>query len=109
MTKYKESKAASTTKTYDRNALEGDTENLYEALSIIAKRSNQINLDIKKELHEKLEEFATHNDSLEEIFENKEQIEVSRFYERLPKPHAMAIEEWLNDKVYHRRTDEPKL
>lgn len=109
MTKYRESKAASTTKTYDRNALERDTENLYEALSIIAKRSNQINLDIKKELHEKLEEFATHNDSLEEIFENKEQIEVSRFYERLPKPHAMAIEEWLNDKVYHRRTDEPKL
>jgi DNA-directed RNA polymerase subunit K/omega len=109
MTKYRESKAASTTKTYDRNALEGDTKNLYEALSIIAKRSNQINLDIKKELHEKLEEFATHNDSLEEIFENKEQIEVSRFYERLPKPHAIAIEEWLNDKVYHRRTDEPKL
>lgn len=109
MTKYRESKAALTTKTYDRNALEGDTSNLYEALSIIAKRSNQINLDIKKELHEKLEEFATHNDSLEEIFENKEQIEVSRFYERLPKPHAMAIEEWLNDNVYHRRTDDPKI
>ena len=65
-------------------------------------------MDIKKELHEKLDEFATHNDSLEEIFENKEQIEVSRFYERLLKPHAMAIEEWLNDKIYHRRTDEPK-
>ena len=109
MTKYRESKAALTTKTYDRNALEGSTDNPYEALSIIAKRSNQINLDIKKELHEKLEEFATHNDSLEEIFENKEQIEVSRFYERLPKAHAMAIEEWLNDNVYHRRTDEPKL
>ena len=109
MTKYRESKAALTSKTYDRNEMEGSTENIYEALSIIAKRSNQINLDIKKELHEKLDEFATHNDSLEEIFENKEQIEVSRFYERLPKPHAMAIEEWLNDKVYHRRTDEPKI
>ena len=109
MTKYRESKAALTSKTYDRNEMEGSTENIYEALSIIAKRSNQINLDIKKELHEKLEEFATHNDSLEEIFENKEQIEVSRFYERLPKPHAMAIEEWLNDKIYHRRTDEPKF
>ena len=59
-------------------------------------------------MHEKLEEFATHNDSLEEILENKEQIEVSRFYERLPKPHAMAIEEWLNDKIYFRHTDEPK-
>jgi len=109
MTKYRESKAALTSKTYDRNEMEGSTESIYEALSIIAKRSNQINLDIKKELHEKLDEFATHNDSLEEIFENKEQIEVSRFYERLPKPHAMAIEEWLNDKIYHRRTDEPKI
>ena len=109
MTKYRESKAALTSKTYDRNEMEGSTENIYQALSIIAKRSNQINLDIKKELHEKLDEFATHNDSLEEIFENKEQIEVSRFYERLPKPHAMAIEEWLNDKIYHRRTDEPKI
>ena len=109
MTKYRESKAALTSKTYDRNEMEGNTENIYEALSIIAKRSTQINLDIKKELHEKLEEFATHNDSLEEIFENKEQIEVSRFYERLPKPHAMAVEEWLNNNIYHRQTDEPKI
>ena len=106
MTKYRNSKAALTSKTYDRNSIESATENLYEALSIIAKRSAQINLDIKKELHEKLEEFATHNDSLEEIFENKEQIEVSRFYERLPKPHAIAVEEWLNDNIYHRNTDE---
>ena len=109
MTKYRESKAALTSKTYDRNEMEGNVENIYEALSIIAKRSIQINLDIKKELHEKLDEFATHNDSLEEIFENKEQIEVSRFYERLPKPHAMAIEEWLNKNIYHRQTDEPKI
>ena len=109
MTKYIESKAALTSKTYDKNEMEGNFENIYEALSIIAKRSTQINLDIKKELHEKLEEFATHNDSLEEIFENKEQIEVSRFYERLPKPHAMAIEEWLNKNIYHRQTDEPKI
>jgi len=108
MTKYRESKAAQTTKTYNRNKIESNTENIYEALSIIAKRSQQINLEIKKELHEKLDEFATHNDSLEEIFENKEQIEVSRFYERLPKPHAMAIEEWLNDKIYSRQTEDPK-
>jgi len=106
MTKYRDSKAASTTKTYNRNELESNTENIYEALSIIAKRSQQINLDIKKELHEKLDEFATHNDSLEEIFENKEQIEVSRFYERLPKPHAIAVQEWLEDKVYHRDSSE---
>lgn len=107
MTKYRESNAALNSKTYDRNKLEEPTENIYEALAIIAKRSIQINLDIKKELHEKLEEFATHNDSLEEIFENKEQIEVSRFYERLPKPHALAVEEWLNEKIYHRNTEEP--
>tara|TARA_Y100000741_G_scaffold352397_1_gene324452 strand:+ start:200 stop:532 length:333 start_codon:yes stop_codon:yes gene_type:complete len=106
MTKYRESKASLTTKTYNKNDIEIKTENIYEALSIIAKRTNQINLDIKKELHEKLDEFATHNDSLEEIFENKEQIEVSKFYERLPKPHAIAIEEWLNDRIYHRNTDE---
>ena len=108
MTKYRESNAALNSKTYDRNKLEAPTENIYEALAIIAKRSIQINLDIKKELHEKLEEFATHNDRLEEIFENKEQIEVSRFYERLPKPHALAVEEWLNEKIYHRNTEEPK-
>lgn len=106
MTKYRERKAALTTKTYNRNKIEDLTGNIYEAVSIISKRSAQINLDIKKELHEKLDEFATHNDSLEEIFENKEQIEVSKFYERLPKPHALAIEEWLNDKIYFRNTEE---
>ena len=106
MTKYRESKASLTTKTYNKDDIELNTNNIYEALSIIAKRTNQINIDIKKELHEKLDEFATHNESLEEIFENKEQIEVSKFYERLPKPHAIAIEEWLNDRIYHRNTDE---
>ena len=106
MTKYRESKAPASTTTYDKNQVEGETKNIYEAIAIIAKRSSQINLDIKKELHEKLEEFATHNDSLEEIFENKEQIEVSKFYESLPKPHALAVDEWLNDRVYHRNTEE---
>lgn len=106
MTKYRESKASLTTKTYDKDNIEKPTENIYEALSIISKRSTQINHDIKKELHEKLEEFATYNDSLEEIFENKEQIEVSKFYERLPKPHAIAVQEWLEDKVYHRDSSE---
>ena len=99
---YKETNAPLSTITYDKNEIEAPTENIYEAISIIAKRANQINSDIKNELVEKLEEFATYNDSLEEVFENKEQIEVSKFYERLPKPTAMAIEEWLNDKVYHR-------
>ncbi|MEK9604321.1 MAG: DNA-directed RNA polymerase subunit omega [Flavobacteriaceae bacterium] len=107
MTKYRSSNAPASTSTYNRERIEAPTENIYEALSIISKRSNQINLDIRKELHEKLDEFATHNDSLEEIFENKEQIEVSKFYERLPKPHAIAIEEWFNDKIYHRNTEDP--
>ena len=106
MTKYRKSQAPISTTTYDKNEVEAETNNIYEASSIIAKRSMQINLDIKKELHEKLEEFATHNDSLEEIFENKEQIEVSKFYESLPKPHALAVEEWLQNRVYHRNTEE---
>jgi DNA-directed RNA polymerase subunit K/omega len=99
---YKDTKAPLSTITYDKNEIEAPTENIYEAISIIAKRANQINSDLKKELVDKLDEFATYNDSLEEVFENKEQIEVSKFYERLPKPTAMAIEEWLNGKVYHR-------
>ncbi|MDB9853536.1 MAG: DNA-directed RNA polymerase subunit omega [Flavobacteriales bacterium] len=99
---YKETNAPLSTITYDKNEIEAPTENIYEAISIIAKRANQINSDIKNELVEKLEEFATYNDSLEEVFENKEQIEVSKFYERLPKPTAMAVEEWLQGKVYHR-------
>jgi hypothetical protein len=106
MTKYRNSNAPASTSTYNRESIESPTENIYQALSIISKRSNQINLDIRKELHEKLDEFATQNDSLEEIFENKEQIEVSKYYERLPKPHAIAIEEWLNDNIYHRNTED---
>ncbi len=103
---YKETKAPVSTITYNREALEAPTENIYEAISIIAKRANQINSDLKKELVDKLDEFATYNDSLEEVFENKEQIEVSKFYERLPKPSAIAVEEWLDGKIYHRSPEE---
>lgn len=94
------------TTTYDRNQIDEPTENIYEAISIISRRAEQINTEIKKELIDKLEEFATYNDSLEEIFENKEQIEVSKFYEKLPKPHALAVQEWLTDKIYFRNTEE---
>ncbi|MEJ2113026.1 MAG: DNA-directed RNA polymerase subunit omega [Flavobacteriaceae bacterium] len=94
------------TATYDRNQVDEPTDNIYEAISIISRRAEQINVEIKKELIDKLEEFATYNDSLEEIFENKEQIEVSKFYERLPIPHAIAIQEWLTDKIYYRNTEE---
>lgn len=104
MSDIKNSEAPVSTVTYNRNEIDANTENIYEAISIISKRASQINLDIKKELLEKLDEFATYNDSLEEIFENKEQIEVSKFYERLPKPHALAVEEWLESKIYHRNT-----
>lgn len=102
----KNSVAPVSTVTFDKDLIDAPTGNIYEAISIISKRANQINNDIKKELLEKLDEFATYNDSLEEIFENKEQIEVSKFYERLPKPHALAVQEWLEDKIYYRNTKE---
>ncbi|WP_103071462.1 DNA-directed RNA polymerase subunit omega [Aquimarina sediminis] len=100
----KKSNAPVNTTTIDKNRIDQPTDNIYEAISVISKRATQINTDIKKELLEKLDEFATYNDSLEEIFENKEQIEVSKFYERLPKPHALAVQEWLEGKIYHRNT-----
>ncbi|ARV08133.1 hypothetical protein BTO05_00190 [Winogradskyella sp. PC-19] len=101
----KKTDAPTTTLTYNRNEIDAPTDNIYEAISVIAKRAEQINTDIRRELVDKLEEFATYNDSLEEIFENKEQIEVSKFYEKLPKPHALAVKEWLEDKIYHRNTE----
>lgn len=105
----KNSEAPVNTVTLDRDLIDGPTGNIYEAISIIAKRATQINGDIKKELLEKLDEFATYNDSLEEIFENKEQIEVSKFYERLPKPHALAVEEWLENRIYYRNTKDQEI
>ena len=82
------------------------TGNLYESIAIIAKRANQINITVKEELHNKLEEFASHTDSLEEIHENKEQIEISRAYERMPNSALLATTEFLEDKVYFRKNDE---
>ena len=105
----KNSEAPINTITIDKNLVDAPTNNIYEAISIISKRANQINGDIKKELLEKLDEFATYNDSLEEIFENKEQIEVSKFYEKLPKPHALAVQEWLENKIYYRNTQDEEI
>ena len=82
------------------------TGNLYESIAIIAKRANQINITLKEELHNKLEEFASHTDSLEEIHENKEQIEISKAYERMPNPALLATAEFLDEKVYFRKNDE---
>ena len=98
--------APTTTETYNRNEIDAPTENIYEAIYIISRRAEQINTDIRKELIDKLEEFATYNDSLEEIFENKEQIEVSKFYEKLPKPTAIAVEEWLEGNIYYRKPED---
>ena len=80
--------------------------NLFESLVIIAKRSNQINAKLKEELHSKLNEFASSNDNLEEVFENREQIEISKYYEKLPNPVIIALDEFKNDDIYYRRTDE---
>ncbi len=82
------------------------TGNLYESIAIIAKRANQINISIKEELHNKLEEFASHTDSLEEIHENKEQIEISKAYERMPNPALLSSQEFMEDKIYFRKNDE---
>jgi DNA-directed RNA polymerase subunit K/omega len=93
---------ASSTITRDLRELDVKTDNIYESLVIMSKRANQISNNIKEELHQKLSEFASSNDNLEEVFENREQIEISKYYERLPKPTLVAIQEFLDDKVYYR-------
>ncbi|HWJ89632.1 MAG TPA: DNA-directed RNA polymerase subunit omega [Flavisolibacter sp.] len=95
--------------TRDVNELKNRTGNLYESIAIIAKRANQINISVKEELHNKLEEFASHTDSLEEIHENKEQIEISRAYERMPNPALLATQEFMDSKIYYRKNEEQDL
>lgn len=85
--------------------IKAKTGNLYESIAIAAKRANQINISIREELHNKLEEFATHTDSLEEIHENKEQIEISKVYEKIPNPAILATHEFMDDKIYYRIND----
>jgi DNA-directed RNA polymerase subunit K/omega len=92
--------------TKDLNEIRSKTGNLYESIAIVAKRANQINITLKEELHNKLDEFASHTDSLEEIHENKEQIEISRAYERMPNPALLATKEFMEDKVYHRKNED---
>jgi DNA-directed RNA polymerase subunit K/omega len=95
--------------TRDVDKIAAHTGNVYESVVVISKRSRQIAINIKEELNNKLAEFATTVDNLEEVFENREQIEISRFYERLPKPTTSALEEFLEGKVmYRRRSDEVK-
>ena len=99
---YKKSNAPTNTVTRDVMNLCDQTGNIYESVAIIGKRANQISADIKNELGKKLNEFATRGDSLEETFENREQIEISRFYERMPKPTLIATHEFIEGKVYFR-------
>ena len=99
---YRKSKATSNTVTRDVQELWKDTGNIYESVAIIAKRANQISVEIKQDLSKKLAEFASYNDSLDEVFENREQIEISRYYEKLPKPTLLATQEFIEGEVYWR-------
>ena len=92
--------------TKDLNEIKLKTGNVYESIAIIDKRAGQINISLKEELHNKLEEFASHTDSLEEIHENKEQIEISKAYEKMPNPALLATQEFMEDKVYFRKNEE---
>jgi DNA-directed RNA polymerase subunit K/omega len=80
--------------------------NIYEALAIISKRANQLSVQVKEELNKKLEDFASYTDTLDEVYENREQIEISRYFERLPKPTLMAVQEWLDNEIYYRNPEE---
>ena len=106
---YKKTNASVTTITRNLMELEEETKNIYETIAIIAKRSNQISVELKEELSNKLEEFASYTDNLEEIFENREQIEISKFYERLPKPALIALQEFIEGRIYHRKNEENEI
>lgn len=102
MIDFRKVKAETTAITRQKDQFYVGTGNIYETVAILSKRANQISTEMKAELNKKIEDFAQSNDTLEEVFENKEQIEVAKFYEKLPKPTLIAIEEFLNDKIYYR-------
>ena len=104
--KFKKTGAEKTTITRDLNKFLEKTDNIFKAVSIMAKRSAQVNVDMKEELMEKLEEFAISQDQLDEVFENKEQIAVSKFYEGLPKPWSRAMKALLNDELFIKKQEE---
>lgn len=99
---YKKTNAPTNTVTRDIMNLCEETGNIYETIAIIGKRANQISSDIKQELSKKLQEFASSTDNLDEVFENREQIEISRFYEKMPKPSLIATQEFVEGKIYYR-------
>ena len=109
MSKLRRQQSANTSnvvETKNLTDIKSKTGNLYESIAVVAKRANQINISLKEELHNKLEEFASHTDSLEEIHENKEQIEISKAYERMPNPALLATTEFMDDKVYYRKNED---
>ena len=99
---FKKSKAPTTTITRDLDQLYAPTGNIYETVVIVSKRANQISVEMKQELNRKLEEFSSYTDNLEEVFENREQIEISRFYEKLPKPTLISLQEFKDHEIYYR-------
>ena len=105
---YKKTNAPTNTITRDMMDLCADTGNVYETVAIIGKRANQISVEIKNDLSKKLAEFASYNDNLEEVFENREQIEISRYYEKLPKPNRNAAQEYVEGKIYYRNPAKEK-
>ena len=105
---YKKSKAPTNTVTHNLMDFCQGTDNVYESIAIMANRSNQIAVKMKEDLNKKLKEFSSGNDGLEETFENLEQIEISRYYEKLPKPTLIAAEEFLNKRIYHRNPAKDK-
>jgi DNA-directed RNA polymerase subunit K/omega len=102
---YRKSNAPVTTVTRNLDSLNKGTNNIYETVIIVSRRSNQIAVEMKQELNKKLEEFASYTDNLEEVFENREQIEISKFYERLPKPTLIALQEFEESKIFFRNPD----
>ncbi|WP_102409020.1 DNA-directed RNA polymerase subunit omega [Parabacteroides bouchesdurhonensis] len=105
---YRKSNAPTNTVTRDMMKLSEDTGNVYESVMVIAKRANQISVEMKQDLEKKLQEFASYNDNLEEVFENREQIEISRYYEKLPKATLIAAQEYEEGKVYYKNPAKEK-
>ena len=105
---YKKSNAPTNTVTRDMIALSEDTGNVYETVCMIGKRANQLAVEMKADLEKKLQEFASYNDNLEEAFENREQIEISKYYEKLPKPTLIATQEYIEGKIYYKNPAKEK-
>ena len=106
---YKKLNAPTTTITRDLNVMSENVNNVYETVSIIGKRANQIDAELKYELDKKLQDFASYSDGIEEVFENREQIEISHFYEKMPKATLIATQEFIEDKIFYRNPVKDKL